>query len=116
MEELAIPIHHKIYALRGKQIILDEDLAGLYRVETRRLNEQVKRNSERFPEDFMFQLSKKEYENLKSQFATSSLGQYGGRRKMPYAFTENGVCLYALCITQKSCWYRGEYRLHAYLY
>jgi hypothetical protein len=100
MEELAIPIHHKIYALRGKQIMLDEDLAGLYQVETRRLNEQVKRNSERFPEDFMFQLSKEEYENLKSQFATSSLGQYGGRRKMPYAFTENGV--YMLSAVLKS--------------
>jgi hypothetical protein len=72
MEELTIPIHHKIYTLRGKQIMLDEDLAELYQVETRRLNEQVKRNSERFPEDFMFQLSKEEYENLMSQFATSS--------------------------------------------
>ena len=80
--------------------MLDEDLAGLYQVETRRLNEQVKRNSERFPEDFMFQLSKEEYENLKSQFATSSLGQYGGRRKMPYAFTENGV--YMLSAVLKS--------------
>jgi hypothetical protein len=100
VEELAIPIHHKIYALRGKQIMLDEDLAGLYQVETRRLNEQVKRNSERFPEDFMFQLSKEEYENLKSQFATSSLGRYGGRRKMPYAFTENGV--YMLSAVLKS--------------
>jgi hypothetical protein len=100
VEELAIPIHHKIYTLRGKQIMLDEDLAGLYQVETRRLNEQVKRNSERFPEDFMFQLSKEEYENLKSQFATSSLGRYGGRRKMPYAFTENGV--YMLSAVLKS--------------
>jgi hypothetical protein len=100
VEELAIPIHHKIYTLRGKQIMLDEDLAGLYQVETRRLNEQVKRNSERFPEDFMFQLGKEEYENLKSQFATSSLGRYGGRRKMPYAFTENGV--YMLSAVLKS--------------
>jgi len=78
MNELAIPIHHKIYTLRGKQIMLDEDLAELYQVETRRLNEQVKRNSERFPKDFMFQLSKEEYKNLMSQFATSSLKQYGG--------------------------------------
>jgi hypothetical protein len=100
VEELAIPIHHKIYTLRGKQIMLDEDLAELYRVTTKRLNEQVKRNSERFPEDFMFQLSKEEYENLKSQFATSSLGRYGGRRKMPYAFTENGV--YMLSAVLKS--------------
>ena len=91
MEELTIPIHHKIYTLRGKQIMLDEDLAELYRVETRVLNQAVKRNSERFPDDFMFQLSEKEYENLISQFVTSSLEEHGGRRKMPYAFTENGV-------------------------
>jgi len=100
MNELTIPIHHKIYTLRGKQIMLDEDLAELYQVETRRLNEQVKRNSERFPEDFMFQLTKEEYENLKSQFATSSLKEYGGRRKLPYAFTENGV--YMLSAVLKS--------------
>ena len=100
MNELAIPIHHKIYTLRGKQIMLDEDLAEFYQVETRRLNEQVKRNSERFLEDFMFQLTKEEYENLMSQFATSSLEQYGGRRKLPYAFTENGV--YMLSAVLKS--------------
>jgi len=90
MNEL-IPIHHKIYTLRGKQIMLDSDLAELYQVTTKRLNEQVKRNSERFPEDFMFQLSREEYENLRSHFATSSLEEHGGRRYMPYVFTENGV-------------------------
>ena len=91
MNKLTIPIHHKIYTLRGQQIMLDEDLATLYQVETRVLNQAVKRNSERFPDDFMFQLSKEEYENLISQFVTSSLEEHGGRRKMPYAFTENGV-------------------------
>jgi hypothetical protein len=60
MDTLTVPIHHKIYTLRGKQIMLDEDLAELYQVTTKRLNEQVKRNSERFPEDFMFQLTEKE--------------------------------------------------------
>lgn len=70
--------------------MLDEDLAEMYGVETRRLNEQVKRNIDRFPEDFMFQLSKEEYENLKSQNATSS---WGGRRKPPNAFTEHGVLM-----------------------
>jgi hypothetical protein len=100
MEELTIPIHHKIYTLRGKQIMLDEDLAELYRVETRVLNQAVKRNSERFPDDFMFQLSEKEYESLISQFVTSSLEEHGGRRKMPYAFTENGV--YMLSAVLKS--------------
>src|SRR5213075_588593 len=70
--------------------MFDEDLAQLYQVETRRLNEQVKRNSDRFPEDFMFQLTESEWENLKSQNATSS---WGGRRKIPFAFTEHGVLM-----------------------
>jgi hypothetical protein len=80
MEELTIPIHHKIYTLRGKQIMLDEDLAELYQVETKVFNQAVKRNSERFPEDFMFKLSEKEYENLRSQFVTSSLKYKSIRR------------------------------------
>lgn len=70
--------------------MLDDDLAELYRVETRRLNEQVKRNIERFPEDFMFRLTESEWEILKSQNATSS---WGGRRKRPFAFTEHGVLM-----------------------
>lgn len=70
--------------------MLDNDLAELYQVETRRLNEQVKRNISRFPDDFMFQLTTEECENLKSQNATSS---WGGRRKLPYAFTEHGVLM-----------------------
>jgi hypothetical protein len=80
----------KIYFIRGQKVMLDSDLAELYGVETRRLNEQVKRNISRFPEDFMFQLSEIEYENLKSQFATSS---WGGRRKPPNVFTEHGVLM-----------------------
>lgn len=80
----------KIYLIRDKKVMLDEDLAEMYGVETRRLNEQVKRNIERFPDDFMFQLTEKEYENLKSQNATSS---WGGRRKLPNAFTEHGVLM-----------------------
>ncbi|OYY25955.1 MAG: DNA-binding protein [Sulfurovum sp. 39-42-12] len=94
------PIHHKIYTLRGKQIMLDSDLAEFYQVETKVFNQAVKRNSERFPEDFMFQLTEEEYENLRSQIVTSSLGQHGGRRYMPYAFTENGV--YMLSAVLKS--------------
>lgn len=70
--------------------MLDEDLAEMYKVETRRLNEQVKRNINRFPKDFMFTLTQKEYENLKSQNSTSS---WGGRRKLPNAFTEQGVAM-----------------------
>jgi ORF6N domain len=80
----------KIYLIREHKVMLDGDLAELYQVETRRLNEQVKRNIDRFPEDFMFQLTEKERENLKSQNAISS---WGGRRKKPYAFTEHGVLM-----------------------
>ena len=79
-----------IRVIRGQQVMLDRDLAELYGVETKRLNEQVKRNIERFPEDFMFQLTSNEFDNLKSQFATSS---WGGVRKLPYAFTEQGVAM-----------------------
>jgi len=80
----------KIYLIRGVRVMIDSDLSELYGVETRRLNEQVKRNIERFPEDFMFQLTDIEFENLKSQIAISS---WGGRRKLPFAFTEHGVLM-----------------------
>ena len=83
-------ILHRIYIMRGQKVMIDEDLAEMYKVETRRLNEQVKRNINRFPTDFMFTLTAKEYENLKSQNATSS---WGGRRKLPNAFTEQGVAM-----------------------
>jgi hypothetical protein len=79
-----------IIVVRGVKVILDSDLAALYGVETRRFNEQAHRNIEKFPEDFMFQLSKNELENLKSQIATSSAG-WGGRRKLPLVFTEHGA-------------------------
>ena len=83
-------IRNKIYTIRGVPVIFDNDLADLYEVETRRLNEQVKRNNDRFPSDFLFQLTKEEVENLISQNATSRL-EWGGRRKLPYVFTELGV-------------------------
>ena len=89
-----LPVENKVESLirviRGQQVMLDRDLAELYGVETRRLNEQVKRNIERFPEDFMFQLTSNEFDNLKSQIAISS---WGGVRKLPYAFTEQGVAM-----------------------
>lgn len=90
MNEL-IPIHHKIYTLRGKQIMLDSDLAELYQVETKVFNQAVKRNSERFPEDFMFQLTEEEYSALRSQIVTLEKGRGKHRKYMPYVFTENGV-------------------------
>lgn len=89
-------IRSLVYVVRGRQVMLDSDLATLYHVETKRLNEAAKRNSERFPERFRFQLTKEEYENLKSQIATSSLQrekEYGGRRKLPYVFTEQGIAM-----------------------
>ena len=90
-------IKTKIYTIRGVQVMLDSDLAKLYGVEVRVLNQAVKRNQERFPEDFMFQLTKEEYENLRSQIVTSS---WGGRRYLPYAFTEQGV---AMLSVYRSC-------------
>jgi hypothetical protein len=84
-------IESKILSIRGQQVMLDRDLAELYQVNTKRLNEQVKRNIDRFPKKFMFQLTKEEFKILKSQFATSS---WGGVRKLPFVFTEHG-CLQA---------------------
>ncbi|ANI89516.1 DNA-binding protein [Arachidicoccus ginsenosidimutans] len=92
-------ILNKIYAIRGQKIMLDEDLAVMYNVETRRLNEQVKRNINRFPKDFMFTLTQKEFDNLKSQNATSS---WGGRRKLPNAFTEQGVAMLSSVLNSKT--------------
>ena len=79
-----------ILVIRDVKVILDSDLARLYGVETRRLNEQVRRNIDKFPDDFMFKLTGEEFENLKSQIATSSAG-WGGRRKAPLVFTEHGA-------------------------
>jgi hypothetical protein len=87
-------IEQCIYLIRGQRVMLDADLAELYGVSTTRLNQQVSRNRERFPEDFMFQLTEKETANLKLQIATSSSG-WGGRRKRPYAFTEHGAIMAA---------------------
>ena len=84
------PIQSKIYEIRGQRVMRDRDLAGLYQVTTSALNQAVKRNSKRFPPDFMFQLTNQEFANLKSQIVTSS---WGGIRKMPYAFTEQGVAM-----------------------
>jgi len=97
-------IKAKIYTIRNQQVMIDSDLAQIYDVELKRLNEQVKRNIERFPTSFRFQLTQEEHENLRSQFATSSsndslkshfvtLEQHGGRRYLPYVFTEQGVSM-----------------------
>lgn len=83
-------IMNEIYVIRGKKVMFDSDLAGLYEVSTKRLNEQVKRNLERFPADFMFQLSRVEFDDLRSQIATSNRG---GQRYRPFVFTEQGVAM-----------------------
>ena len=83
-------IQNRIFTIRGLQVMVDRDLAELYGVMVKRLNEQVKRNKERFPVEFMFQLTNEEWNNLKSQIATSS---WGGKRKLPYVFTEQGVAM-----------------------
>jgi len=94
------PVQDKILLIRGEKVILDADLANLYEVPTKRLNEQVKRNSDRFPPDFMFQLTREEAELLRSQFATSKRGR-GGRRYAPYAFTEHGAIMAASVLNSK---------------
>jgi len=89
MEKLQI-IQNKIHTIRNEKVMLDYDLAQLYETETKNLKRAVNRNIERFPEDFMFQLSKEEFDNLRCQSGTSS---YGGTRYLPYAFTEQGVAM-----------------------
>ena len=101
MQQLSIPetlVTSKIYIIRNKKIMLDRDLAELYEVETRVLNQAVNRNIERFPEEFMFQLTPDEFEILISQIVTSS---WGGTRKMPYAFTEYGVAMLSSVLRSK---------------
>ena len=87
-------IESVIRTIRGQKVIMDADLARIYGVEAKRLNEQVKRNAGRFPSDLMFQLTAEEHRNLKSQIATSSSG-HGGRRYLPHAFTEPGAIMAA---------------------
>tara|TARA_B100000700_G_scaffold149127_1_gene165927 strand:+ start:584 stop:1099 length:516 start_codon:yes stop_codon:yes gene_type:complete len=100
-QEQIIPIEfitNKILLIRKQKVILDRDLAKLYGVSTSRLNEQVTRNRERFPKDFMFRLSENEFKNLKSQYATSS---WGGVRKCPRVFTEHGVAMLSSVLRSK---------------
>ena len=93
-KKLSIPdeiVMNKIYVVRGQKVMVDSDLAELYGVETRVLNQAVSRNLERFPEDFMFQLNEKEWNNFTEEKNTSN---WGGRRKLPNVFTEHGVLCY----------------------
>ena len=94
-------IETMIYTIRGQRVMLDSDLAELYVVETGALNRQVKRNAERFPGDFMFQLSVEEYESLRCQIGISKSGK-GGRRYHPLVFTENGVAMLSTVLKSKN--------------
>ena len=93
-------IKRRIFTIRGKQVMLDSDLAELYQVETKNLNKASNRNVERFPEDFRFKLTKEEFENLRFQTGTSS-ESYGGRRYMPYVYTEQGISMLASVLRSK---------------
>jgi len=95
-------VESAIYLIRGQRVMLDSDLAAIYGVTTRRLNEQLRRNRSRFPDDFAFQLTAEEFKNMKSQIATSSLrsqfvtsSSHGGKRKLPWVFTEHGALMLA---------------------
>ena len=84
-------IEKRIFVCRGVQVMLDTDVAALFNVETKNLNKAMKRNIDRFPEDFCFQLNSKEFKDLRFQNVTSSEGKYGGRRYLPYVYTEHGI-------------------------
>jgi len=92
------PVMNKIYFIRGHKVMIDHNLAELYDVETRMLNQAVNRNEDRFPTDFMFQLNEKEWENLKPQIVMSS---WGGRRTLPYVFTEHGILMLSSVLNSK---------------
>ncbi len=126
------PIDTLIFTIRGQKVLLDSDLAEIYGVTTKRLNEQVKRNNDRFPEDFMFQLTAKEWENLKSQIATSSLegerpealrsqiatlktGRGRHRKFLPYAFTEHGAIMAATVLNSPEAVTMSVYVVRAFV-
>jgi hypothetical protein len=120
------PVEPLIHVVQGERVILDMDLARLYGVPTKRLNEQVKRNLDRFPPDFLFQLTLTEFDslrsqsatgselNLKSQIATSSLG-HGGRRKLPFAFTEHGAIMAANVLNSPQAVQMSVYVVRAFV-
>lgn len=114
-KQSAIPletIRAQILILRGHNVVLDSTLAALYGVETRRLNEQVRRNQERFPADFLLELTTAEFAHLKSQFATSS---WGGRRKLPLAFTEHGAIMAATVLNSPRAIEMSVYVVRAFV-
>jgi hypothetical protein len=114
-----------IFTIRGQRVMLDADLASIYGVQTRRLNEQVRRNADRFPGDFMFQITRQEAADLKSRIATSSTTDirsqfatasgHGGRRKLPYAFTEHGAIMAATVLNSPEAIRMSVFVVRAFL-
>jgi hypothetical protein len=132
LSEMNDEIISQIYIIRGRKVMLDSDLARIYGVTTRRMNEQVKRNIQRFPEDFMFQLSPDEYSNLMSQFVISSsqitnnvedvnlmsqiaTSSWGGRRKLPLVFTEHGAIMLASVLNSPTAINASVYVVRAFV-
>lgn len=107
----ATQIEQVIHVIRGERVMLDTDLAGLYGVEVKALNQQVRRNKERFPADFMFQLTEEEWAALRSQFATLNGGRGRHRKYLPYAFTQNGVAMLSSVLRSRRG--PGQHRDHA---
>lgn len=108
-------IARSIVVLRGHRVLLDAELAALYGVTTKRFNEQVRRNRDRFPADFMFQLSAQEVESLRSQIATSKNATRGGRRYFPYAFTEHGAIMAATVLNSSRAVEMSVYVVRAFV-
>ena len=108
-------ITYRIMLLRGQKVLLDTDLAALYDIPTKRFNEQVKRNLERFPADFMFQLTEDEWDALRSQFATLKTGRGKHRKYMPYAFTEHGAIMAATILNSPKATEVSVYVVRAFV-
>jgi len=108
-------IENQIYYIRGQKVMLDSDLAKLYNTKTYILNQSVKRNLDRFPSDFMFRLSGKEFEILKSQFVMSS-SNWGGRRTLPYAFTEHGIAMLSSVLNSKEAIFVNIQIIRTFIY
>lgn len=108
-------ITQRILILRGQKVLVDSDLAALYDVPTKRFNEQVKRNLERFPDDFMFQLNEEEYDSLRSQFATLKTGRGQHRKYLPYVFTEHGAIMASMILNSPRATQVSVYVVRAFV-
>lgn len=115
---ISLPIEtitQRIFILRDQKVLLDSDLAALYDVPTKRFNEQVKRNLERFPDDFMFQLTQEEYDSLRSQFATLKTGRGQHRKYLPYVFTEHGAIMASMILNSPRATQVSVYVVRAFV-